>query len=215
MAKDKKSFLLYVDLIHTVDKLPNDKAGELFKLILNYVNDLNPTTEDLLLNVAFEPIKQQLKRDLRRYESICERNKINGLKGGRPQNPEEPKKPSGLSGNPEEPKKPDNDKDTDNDIKYKYNKFYDEQINIAEENNNSIYKAFVNFLFVTNPNNEPLKKVLSLSNQISVKILDRLLLTYKSDLIKDKILNLENDVTHKYKSFNLTLQNWLKNDKRN
>lgn len=68
MAKEKTSFVLYTDLFSTVKKLPNDKAGELFKLILSYVNDESPITDDLLLQVAFEPIKLQLKRDLKKYE---------------------------------------------------------------------------------------------------------------------------------------------------
>jgi hypothetical protein len=68
MAEEKKSFILYVDLIHTIEKLPNEDAGELFKHILRYVNDKNPTTENILVDVTFEPIKQQLKRDLRKYE---------------------------------------------------------------------------------------------------------------------------------------------------
>jgi len=69
MAENKKSFILYSDLIHTVSKLPNEKAGELFKHILEYVNDKDPQTEDLLLQISFEPIKQQLKRDLKDWES--------------------------------------------------------------------------------------------------------------------------------------------------
>ena len=36
--------------------------------ILEYVNDENPVTDDLIIEIAFEPIKQQLKRDLKRYE---------------------------------------------------------------------------------------------------------------------------------------------------
>lgn len=123
MAENKKSFLLYCDLIHTVSKMPKEKAGELFIHILEYVNDLNPKTDDLIINLTFEPIKQQLKRDLKKYESICDRNKINGSKGGRPKK-EEPKKPSGLSGNPKKPKKPDTDIDididTDKDIEIIY-----------------------------------------------------------------------------------------------
>lgn len=126
MAKDKNSFLLYCDIITMVEQLPDDKAGLLFKHILNYVNDKNPITEDLVINISFEPIKQALKRDLKKYESICNRNKTNGLGGGRPKNPEEPKKPSGLFGNPEEPKKPDSDSDSDSDIESeKENKEYD------------------------------------------------------------------------------------------
>ena len=84
MASGKKSFLLYADIIGVVEKLPNDKAGELFKLILEYVNDKNPKTEDMLLQIAFEPIKLSLKRDLKKYEAICSRNKLNVSKGGRP-----------------------------------------------------------------------------------------------------------------------------------
>jgi len=68
MAKDKKSFVLYSDLIHTVEKLPNSTAGELFKHILRYVNDLNPETDNFTIDVVFESIKQQLKRDLDKYE---------------------------------------------------------------------------------------------------------------------------------------------------
>ena len=110
--ENKKSFVLYCDLLHTVNKLPNDKAGELFKHLLEYVNDLEPQTEDLLIEVAFEGIKQSLKRDLQKYLNIVDRNKSNGSKGGRPK---KPKKPTGLLGNPKKPKKADSDSVNDND----------------------------------------------------------------------------------------------------
>lgn len=116
MAENKKSFLLYCDLIHTVRKMPKDKVADLFLHILSYVNDENPQTDDMIIDLTFEPIKQQLKRDLKRYESIVERNRNNGKNGGRPKT--KPKKPTGLSGNPknpDEPKKPDNDNDNDTD----------------------------------------------------------------------------------------------------
>lgn len=116
MATGKRSFLLYCDLLHTVKKLSNDEAGELFKHILMYVNDEDPQTDNRIIELSFEPIKQSLKRDLKRYESIVERNRENGKKGGRPKNPKEPKKPSGLNGNPKnpsEPKKADSDSDSD------------------------------------------------------------------------------------------------------
>ena len=115
MADGKNSFILYRDIRFTLDKLTDEQAGKLFKHILNYVNDLNPTADDLIIELAFEPIKQGLKRDLVKWESICKRNKDNGLRGGRPKNPEKPKKPSGLFGNPEKPKKADTDTDTDTD----------------------------------------------------------------------------------------------------
>jgi hypothetical protein len=70
MAEQKKGFVLYADIIKTVSKLTDEKAGELFKHLLLYVNDENPKTEDLLIEIAFEPIKQQLKRDLEKWEKI-------------------------------------------------------------------------------------------------------------------------------------------------
>ena len=70
MAKDKKSFILYSDIIHTVEKLTDSDAGQLLKHLLRYVNDQNPTTDNTLVEIAFEPIKQQLKRDLVKFEDV-------------------------------------------------------------------------------------------------------------------------------------------------
>ena len=81
MADNKKSFLLYCDLIHTVQKLSDEQAGKLFKHVLEYVNDLHPETEDLLTEVCFEPIKQNLKRDLQKYEQIRKKKSEAGKKG--------------------------------------------------------------------------------------------------------------------------------------
>lgn len=81
MAENKKSFILYADLIHTVSKLPNEKAGELFKHILDYVNDKNPHTDDLIIQISFEPIKQQLKRDLQKWEGELSKKSEGGALG--------------------------------------------------------------------------------------------------------------------------------------
>lgn len=80
MAENKKSFLLYCDQIHTVSLLSNDQAGQLFKLILSYVNDENPEPDTELMRVVFEPFKQQLKRDLRKYTEKQAKNKENAMK---------------------------------------------------------------------------------------------------------------------------------------
>jgi hypothetical protein len=73
MADTKKSFILYCDLLHTFNSLTDEEAGKLIKHVLSYVNDLNPQTEDRIIKIAFEPIKQQLKRDLKHWESIKEK----------------------------------------------------------------------------------------------------------------------------------------------
>jgi hypothetical protein len=81
MAQNKKSFLLYCDILSTIGKLPDEQAGKLFKIILEYVNDKDPKIDDLLLEIAFEPIKQQLKRDLKKYESAKEDKSSSGQLG--------------------------------------------------------------------------------------------------------------------------------------
>ena len=80
MAENKKSFILYCDIIHTIEKLNDDDAGKLFKHVLRYVNDLNPTTDHLITQIAFEPIKQQLKRDLVKFQDKISKLSENGKK---------------------------------------------------------------------------------------------------------------------------------------
>ena len=115
MAKDKTSFILYADQRSYFDKLADDEAGRLIKHIFSYVNDENPNPIDRITDLSFEPIKLQLKRDLKKYEVVVDRNKQNGSLGGRPKKQQEPKKPNGLFDNPSKPKKADNDTDNVND----------------------------------------------------------------------------------------------------
>jgi hypothetical protein len=77
MANGKKSVLLYCDLIHTVNPLTDEEAGKLFKHYLSYINDLNPEPIDRLTGLLFEPIKQNLKRDLVKWESKSLKNSEN------------------------------------------------------------------------------------------------------------------------------------------
>lgn len=81
MAEDKKGFILYADQKALFEQLSNEKAGELIKFIFAYVNDENPISEDIIINLAFTPIKQQLKRDLVKFNEIkCKRSEA-GRKG--------------------------------------------------------------------------------------------------------------------------------------
>ena len=68
MAENKKSFILYCDQKGVWDKLDDAQAGRLVKHIIAYVNDENPVAPDFVTELAFEPIKQSLKRDLRKWE---------------------------------------------------------------------------------------------------------------------------------------------------
>lgn len=74
MAENKKSVLLYCDIIHTVEELDDVDAGLLFKHYLRYINDQNPEPPSKLIKIVFEPIKQNLKRDLKKWEEKSLKN---------------------------------------------------------------------------------------------------------------------------------------------
>lgn len=81
MAKDKKSVLLYCDIIHTIEKMDNETAGIFFKHYLRYINDLNPITDNLIVDITFESIKQNLKRDLKKWEDKTDERSDSGKLG--------------------------------------------------------------------------------------------------------------------------------------
>ena len=109
MSSKRKSFIIHIDSLEILDKLTDEQAGKLFRAIKAHHTG-EELALDLTTDLVFTPFKSQFERDDEKYNKIVERNKNNGLKGGRPKtqdNPEEPKEPTGLSGNPEEPKKAD------------------------------------------------------------------------------------------------------------
>jgi hypothetical protein len=79
MAEGKKSFVLYSDQKGLWDKLSDEQAGRLIKHVIAYVNDENPIAEDFITELAFEPIKAALKRDLSRWETTIEKRREAGL----------------------------------------------------------------------------------------------------------------------------------------
>ena len=66
MAENKKGFILYADLLQTFTYLNLEQRGQVITWVLEYVNDLNPEPLEGLLMAVVEPIKQQLKRDLKK-----------------------------------------------------------------------------------------------------------------------------------------------------
>ncbi len=79
----KKSFILYQDYEQHIDLLTDEQAGKLLKAIFKF-NAGNVPELDPVVQMAFSFIKSNLERDNGKYASIIERNKNNGLKGGRP-----------------------------------------------------------------------------------------------------------------------------------
>ena len=95
--------MLYADQRGIFDKLTTEQAGQLIKHIFSYINDEGPEG-DFITELAFESIKQQLKRDLVKWNNRAERSRLNGSLGGRPKKPKETQKTQQVK---KEPRKPD------------------------------------------------------------------------------------------------------------
>jgi hypothetical protein len=81
MAENKKSIIVYADWIEHFEFLTDEEAGKLIKHFFRYVNDLNPIAEDRNIQIAFNPIKAILKRDLDKWEKTLTDRSINGRMG--------------------------------------------------------------------------------------------------------------------------------------
>lgn len=114
----RKSFILHTDSLEILRELTDEQAGKLFKAIYEH-NAGNEVELDAVTKMCFLPFRNQFKRDLEAYNEVCEKNKINGSKGGRPKKSEEnPKNPSGFIETQKtqpNPKNLDSDNDSKND----------------------------------------------------------------------------------------------------
>lgn len=114
----KKSFIVYLDSLNILSELTTQQAGELFISIYNYHLKGEMPTE-FWVKMALASFINQWQRDCERYQETCNRNKANGLKGGRP--PKSQDNPMGSNETQKtqsvisKPKKADNDNDNVND----------------------------------------------------------------------------------------------------
>lgn len=83
MATDKRKIVVYADWKASFDALTDEEAGQLIKHFFAYVNDENPTSENRIVNLMFEPIKATLKRDLKKWEQTRIVRVEAGSKGGK------------------------------------------------------------------------------------------------------------------------------------
>ena len=128
MAKD--SFIVYTKFGEQVKLLTDTQAGVLFKALIDYQSGEELPKMDGMTNIVFSVIRQQIDFENQKYQEVCEINKANGQRGGRPPKSltdkgNKPKKPSGFESEEEKPsgysrnrtkaKKPDTDTDKDTD----------------------------------------------------------------------------------------------------
>lgn len=98
---------MYTEIADLIDDLTDDEAGQIFRAIFQYIKTGDPPVySDRALRITFNAIKTKLDADTEKYESICERNRANGVKGGRPKKQQDQQKPTAFSENPNNPNNP-------------------------------------------------------------------------------------------------------------
>lgn len=118
----RKGFMLFHDLAEVLVALGDEKSGKLIKAMIQYSTDGTVPELESPLDIVFIQLRQQLDRDIEKYDNICERNRKNGLLGGRPRNPNNPVGNLETQNNPEKPKKANTNTNTNTKTKTNTNK---------------------------------------------------------------------------------------------
>lgn len=217
MAESKKSFILYTDLKSVVEKLiikdredGTNNSGELFYHILEYVNGDEPEPINFIIEMAFEPIRLQLIRDLKKYDEIREKNRQNALSRwnkGEQKDSEDMQPHTTAYGRTI---RNANDADTDSDTDMRESEAHAQ---IAESTNPDFIK-FNKWIkekapFCSNPKN--------FTHQITEEEFIKLKKKYSGQQIADIVEKIENrkDLRRRYSNLYLTVNNWIKKEAEN
>lgn len=221
MAEDKKSFIAYCDWLATFEALPDAEAGKLAKHLFLYVNDKNPITDNVLINAVFANIKQQLKRDLVKWEAKsdvrADAGRIGGIKSGESRRiKKEQKEANEANASSLKQNEHDNDNVNVNDTvkdkkeKYIFDFFSDFEKCALKENEVTLFKTICN-LFIQDH-----KRVQQLSEPLTSYDLYRLINKYGKEETLNILDNMENykPLLSKSVSAYKTASTWLRKDKK-
>lgn len=129
----KQSMIFYASWKEALKGLPDSVRLEVYEAAIDFAMSGEEPELSGTAALAFFFIKQDIIRDLQKYERICERNRVNGKNGGAPtgnrnasksestrNNPNNPVGSKSTQINPKQPKTTqinpnDNDNDNDND----------------------------------------------------------------------------------------------------
>lgn len=202
MANNKKSFILYCDQKGTWDKLDDAQAGRLIKHILRYVNDENPTAPDFITELAFEPIKQSLKRDLKKWEGKQEQRSEAGKRSAEVRKRNAQLAKGNLT--------------TVNDRSISSTDSVNGSVSDSVNDNvNDKIDISIHPLLQWIDENTP--RVQQLREPMTQKEAERLMSQFELDYIKEVLSRMHNykQLTSKVVSANLTFRNWARKDSEN
>lgn len=219
MAENKKSFILYNDLKSVVEKLiakdredGTNNSGELFYHILQYVNDEDPDPINFITEMAFEPIRLQLERDLIKYEEVREKNRENANKRWKKTEKDMRSHAVASDGTIRNANDADNGNDSDIDIVIGTENDTEngkrENTNALEQNSNFIrYNTWIKTEapYCSNPDN---------MKQLSEDQFLSLIQKFNTIQIAETILKIENrkDLRERYADLFQTIISWMERE---
>ena len=187
MATGKKSFVLYSDMLQSIQHLTNEEKGILFNHLLEYVNDLKPILNDRLILTAWKPIELSLKRDLVKFEEVKAKRSDAGKRSAelralkaQEQTSTNPTSVESVEQTPTNPTDNDNDNVNDNVI----------------NNNNINFDKLLSFL-----NSKTGRNFKVINERTKKKYNARLKEGYTKDDILNAIINAVNSDYHKDNNF--------------
>jgi hypothetical protein len=217
---NRSSFVFYKDWMIAIRDLPDDIRLDIYESIIEYATTGSIRGLRPMANIAFNFVKTTIDRDTERYMSIAERNKDNGIKGGRPKKKTQknPKNPVGYLETQRNPKNLDN-----------------VNVNVSVNDNEDNYTPLSPdgdippagdtlspspFEKLTARIKSELPVVVKLPQQLTEKQLNSLLEKYNRQEIWDILEDMNNtaDLCKKYRNVGRTAGNWLKfrrNSERN
>ena len=91
---------LFADSIEAIEMLSEAEAGRLLKSLVRYANDQEPILSGSE-KLVFAMMRAQMDRDAAGYQAYLDKQRANGMKGGRPR--KNPENPPVSDQNPENP----------------------------------------------------------------------------------------------------------------
>lgn len=110
----KDTLIIYRDWWEALKSLPPELRFDTFDAICAYAFE-GKQPEDSIISAVTALMRSAIDRDKIKYEKVCERNRRNGIKGGRPKTQNNPNNPVGILETQNNPKQPDNDYDNEYD----------------------------------------------------------------------------------------------------
>lgn len=77
MSKEQKGFIVYGDIKAVIDELNDEQVAQLFRGMVDYFMEGKDPKFSGVLKFVWITVRQQMDRDMEKYEKRCERNREN------------------------------------------------------------------------------------------------------------------------------------------